>query len=341
MLHKSLLTLLVSVVSLTCLQAQTMSEQVLNFLQDLPPELRETTVFTMPAEERRTFVYVPAIRKGTPLSKFSEQQKAQIRNILKTSLSEKGYWKSQEIMALEEVLFELENNQYKMSDGSLLRDPLKYHFFVFGNPAGESPWGWKFEGHHLSLNFTLSGSEIVSGTPAFMGSNPAVIRENGSIRLQVLRQETELGFALVNSLSNEQLSIARFSDVASGGIVTRMEPRARLLDPAGIAYSDLNEQQKRMFRELLNVYIDNYQLGFADKLRNKIENAGIESLSFAWAGALEPGNGHYYRIQGANLLIEYDNTQNNGNHVHTVVRDLTNDFAEEILRMHYENEHKE
>ena len=325
----------------TSAQAQTMSKQVMTFLDQLPEELRESTWFSMSSEVRETFVYVPAARKGTPLSLLNEHQKEQIRNILKSSLSETGYWKSQEIIALEDVLRELENNRYKANDGSPMRDPLKYYFFVFGDPSGKSPWGWKFEGHHLSLNFTVSGSEIVSGTPAFMGSNPGVVRENDAIRLQVLRLETELGFELINSLTKEQLAVARFSEEAPRGIVTRMDPRAQFLNPAGISFLELTSDQKRIFQELLNVYIDNYQLGFANKLRKKIEEAGIEKLSFAWAGGLEPGIGHYYRIQGGNLLIEYDNTQNNANHVHSVVRDLTNDFAEEILRQHYENEHKE
>lgn len=319
--------------------AQSMAELTIDFLENLPQDLRDATEFPLTSEERRTFVYVPAPRVGPTLHRFSSAQRQQIMDILRASLSETGYWKVHEIMALEEVLFELEGNRYKMDDGSPVRDPLRYHFYVFGDPSGTDPWGWKFEGHHVSLNFTLGQTDILSGTPLFLGSNPAVIREDDSIRMEVLRKETELGFRLVNMLSKKQLKQARFSEIAPATLVTRMEPRVHTLHPKGIPFNDLTEKQQAVFMELLNTYIDNYQLGFSSKLRKRIESAGIENLFFAWAGGMEPGIGHYYRIQGPTLLIEYDNTQNDANHVHSVVRDLTNDFAEDILRMHYENEH--
>jgi hypothetical protein len=159
-------------------------------------------------------------------------------------------------------------------------------------------------------------------------------------RKEVLKLESDLGFRLINSLDEDQLKVAIFSAKAPAEIITGNKRKAESLEQKGILYTALSDSQQKTFMELLNVYIDNYELGFAKTLRNKINDAGTANLTFAWAGSLKPGIGHYYRIQGPMLLIEYDNTQNNANHVHTVVRDLTNDFAEDILREHYEKEHK-
>jgi hypothetical protein len=155
----------------------------------------------------------------------------------------------------------------------------------------------------------------------------------------VLKQETDLGFTLVNSLSTAQMKAAVVSQEAPADIITGNNRKAELQEPKGLGYTDMTDPQKKLLMQLLNVYVKNYQLGFSKRLMDKVAKAGIENLSFAWAGSLQPGAGHYYRIQGPMLLIEYDNTQNNANHVHTVVRDLTSDFAEDILREHYQKDH--
>jgi len=216
---------------------------------------------------------------------------------------------------------------------------LRYHFYIFGEPHENTIWGWKFEGHHISLNFTAENNIIVSATPLFFGANPGVVRLEDYDNMEVLKEEAELGFTLVNDLSKKQLSTALFSEIAPPEIVSRMERTVHELTPKGISYTALNDKQKDVFMNLLNIYIDNYELGFSQNLRNKIEEAGIDNLYFAWAGSLEPGAGHYYRIQGPTLLIEYDNTQGNANHVHSVVRDLTNDFADDVLKHHYDSQH--
>lgn len=238
-------------------------------------------------------------------------------------------------MALENILREVENRP----GDDKYRDPLNYYITIFGEPAEDSIWGWRFEGHHLALNFSSADNRIASSTPTFWGSNPAVVRNGKFTGLQILKQETDLGFTLVNSLNPQQMKVAVFANQAPDDIITGNRRRADLQEQTGLPFSDMNDQQKRLFLQLLNVYVKNYQLGFSKRLMEKIEQAGMENLSFAWAGSLQPGAGHYYRIQGPMLLIEYDNTQNNANHVHTVVRDLTNDFAEDILREHYQKEH--
>jgi len=237
---------------------------------------------------------------------------------------------------LENILIVVE----KRAADDKFRDPLNYHFTLFGTPDARKPWAWRFEGHHVSLNFTLLNGEIVSSTPSFFGSNPGIVKEGESKGMEVLKLETDLGFCLVNSLSSTQRSTAVISETAPAEIISGNNRKAVPLNPSGIGFKNLNSEQQKMFLKLLDVYVKNYAFGFSSKLMDKIKKAGMDNLFFAWAGSLQPGAAHYYRIQGPMLLIEYDNTQNNANHVHTTVRDLNDDFAEDILREHYAKEHK-
>lgn len=286
-------------------------------------------------EERFNWHFVPRERNGISFNHLTDRQRQAAFALLKASLSEQGYQKANNIMALENVLREVENRP----NDDTYRDPLNYFLTIFGNPDPGTAWGWRLEGHHISINFSSVDGEIVSSTPTFWGSNPAIVRSGKSAGRQILKQETDLGFTLVNSLDMNQLRTAVIADRAPSEIITGNQRKAELQEATGLGFSGMNEQQKKLFMQLLNVYVKNYQMGFSKRLMQKIEKAGIENLSFAWAGSLQPGAGHYYRIQGPMLLIEYDNTQNNANHVHTVVRDLTNDFAEDILREHYQKDH--
>jgi len=321
--------------------AQQLAEKANNFLNSLPKELRSKTLFSIEDSERFNMNYIPITREGVTFHDFNETQKKAAINLLRASLSEEGFRKSQEIMELEKVLRIIENDDTdKMPDGRPRRDPLNYHFCIFGNPSKDQPWGWRFEGHHLSLNFTASNGVLSSSTPTFFGTNPGIVLSTEFKGKEVLRKEAELGFSLVNSMSSEQLKTVVFTDVAPNDIISLTKRKAERLEPLGIPYADLSLNQKKTFMALVERYIDNYEHGFAIGFREKINKGGLENLYFAWAGSLQPGKGHYYRIQGPSLLIEYDNTQNNANHVHTVVRDLTNDYGEDLLREHYEKDHK-
>lgn len=286
-------------------------------------------------EERMNWNFVPTSRKGLPLAELNEDQKKLVRDLLKVSLSEQGYTKATNINTLEGILRQVEGR----SEGDGYRDPGKYFTSFFGMPESKGGWGWRFEGHHLSLNFYVIEGVIVSSTPSFMGANPAVVPSGDKKGWQVLKDETELGFELVKSLSAEQQKVAVFSDRALPEIVSGNDRQARLLEPKGISYKDLNADQQKVFIRLLNVFVKNYELGFSSKLWDKIQKAGLDNLAFAWAGSTTAGSGTYYRIQGPMLQIEYDNTQTRANHVHTSVRDLTNDFAGDILKEHYQKEH--
>lgn len=305
------------------------------FLNLLDESQKTKVLYAYDDEERFNWHFVPRERNGLPFKEMNEKQHQAALALLKTCLSEQGYQKANNIIALENVLREVES---RPADDTY-RDPMNYSITIFGTPAADSLWGWRIEGHHMSINFSSADSQIISSTPTFWGSNPAVVRTGRYRGRQILKQETDLGFTLVNSLDMNQLRTAVIAEKAPADIITGNQRKAELQEPSGLAYTEMSEQQKKLLMQLLNVYVKNYQLGFSKRLMEKIEKAGIENLSFAWAGSLQPGAGHYYRIQGPMLLIEYDNTQNNANHVHTVVRDLTNDFAEDILREHYQKEH--
>jgi hypothetical protein len=309
--------------------------QASKFLTSLTDDLRAKVLYDYDNEERFNWHFVPRERNGISFHDMDPQQKEAAMDLLKASLSAQGYQKASGILALEAILRDVEGR----GTDDTYRDPLNYYFTIFGTPAADQVWGWRIEGHHLALNFSSVNGVIEASTPSFMGANPAIVPKGTERGKQVLKQETNLGFLLINSLSSKQLKVAQFSTTALPEIVTGNDRHARNPEPRGIAYTDLSDDQKKIFMQLLEVYIKNYEFGFSSRLMEKIKNAGIENLSFAWAGDTQPGFGHYYCIQGPMLLIEYDNTQSRANHVHTVVRDLTNDFAEDILREHYEKEH--
>jgi hypothetical protein len=192
------------------------------------------------------------------------------------------------------------------------------------------------EGHHLSLNFTIADAHHVAVTPSFFGSNPGEVRSGARKGLRVLAGEEDLGRLLVKSLNEEQRKKAVFETKAPSDIITGAQRRVKALEPAGVALKELDQDQARMLWSLLEEYVRRYRPELAEEDLSRIEKAGRDKISFAWAGSVEPGQGHYYRVQGPTFLLEYDNTQNNANHIHAVWRDLKNDFGDDLLRRHYE-----
>lgn len=307
------------------------------FLNTLSEPQRDQAVFPFDSAERYNWHFVPRDRKGLAVRDMDSLQQEAAFALLRFTLSEQGYRKAKGIMELDAVLKELENR----GPDDDYRDPEKYYFSIFGEPSAEKPWGWRIEGHHLSINYTSVDDQLASVTPEFMGANPAIVPSGPSKGKQVLRDETELAFRLLHSLDVVQLEKALISEDAPGDILTGNQRDAWLENPEGIFFAELNSTQQELFRDLLNVYIGNFREEFSEDMMKRLEEAGLDSLRFAWAGRQQagPGNPHYYRIHGPVLLIEYDNTQNNANHIHTVVRDLTNDFGEDALKRHYEQGH--
>lgn len=315
---------------------QNISQTATQFITSLNAEQQKKLLYTSNSEEKFNWHYFPKNdRKGIPVGELNEQQKKAAFDLIKSCFSEKGAQKVNDVMSLEVVLKSLENR----GAGDGYRDMGKYYFTIFGKPDEKATWGWRLEGHHLSFSFTSKNNKLVAGTPGFIGANPAIVPEGPQKGKAALREETEKGFALVNSLSKEQLTQTLISDRALPDIVTFVSRRALIEKPQGILYSALNKEQQVKMMELVEVYVRRYTKLFADEMLNELKAAGLEKLQFAWAGALQPGAGHYYRIQGPTIIIEYDNTQNNANHVHSVLRDLKHDFGGDELMAHYEKEH--
>lgn len=306
-----------------------MRQATLHFLQGLSPSKKAQAQFAFTDEERYRWNYVPTDRKGLPLKDLDTAEYRSAMAMLHAALSNMGYAKTRAIIELEAVLKEVENR----GADDHYRDPGKYYVSVFGNPQADSLWGWRFEGHHVAFNFTSGEKGLVSGTPGFLGANPAVVQAGPQKGKEVLKEETALGFALLHSLDEEQRKKAILSSTAPGEILTANSRKALIETPQGILYSELKSRQQVLLLQLLRLYLNRYQQPLAAAMMKEVETAGLATLRFAWAGAEQPGPGHphYYRLQGPTLIIEYDNTQNNANHVHTVVRDLKKDFGDQLL----------
>ena len=306
------------------------------FLQTLSAKQKAKIQFGFNEEERYNWNYIPRSRKGLTLNEMNDQQIKAAFGLLRTALSDTGFNKTNSIIQLENVLREVESR----SSHDTYRDPGNYSVSIFGNPATDAIWGWRLEGHHIAFNFSSRDNRLVSGTPGFLGSNPAVVLSGSEKGKYILKDEAGLGFALLHSLNKEQKNKAIVSNEAPGEILTAASRHAMINDPKGILYNELNSSQQQIFMQLLSIYIHRYTRSFAEVMMKEIEEAGLNDLRFAWAGDQQPGIGHphYYRIQGPAIIIEYDNIQNNANHIHTVIRDLKNDFGGDELLKHYKND---
>ncbi len=236
-----------------------------------------------------------------------------------------------QVMALEQILHEMENNNPQ-------RDPENYHLFVFGKPSLSGTWGWRIEGHHLSISFTIVDGKMVVSTPLFFGASPAEVRQGPQAGLRVLGTEEDLGRQLVELLTPEQEKVAVIADSAPSDIINGPGRKASPLQPAGISADKLTEAQQQILKQLILSYVTKLRAELAEQDFARIEEAGFERIHFAWAGKIQKSNPHYYRVQGPTFIMEFDKTQNNANHVHLVWRDFENDFGDDLLKKHYEQE---
>jgi hypothetical protein len=309
--------------------AEEMSEAAKKFLTALTAEQRTKATYAFTNHERFNWHFVPKPRNGVPFKEMTSPQQELARALLRTGLSQQGFTKVTNIMLIiEQVLSELENDPTR-------RDPGLYYVTIFGNPD-QSPWGWRVEGHHLALNFVVGTSDGVSVTPNFFGSNPAEVLQGPHKGLRPLAGEEDLGRQLATSLSEEQRNTGLIAADAPRDIITGNSRKAGPIEPFGIPASKLTKSQQELLLSLIREYVYRFRSEVAEKDLRKIQNAGFDKLYFAWAGPLARGKGHYYRIQGPTFLMEYDNTQDNANHIHTVWRDFENDFGQDLLRRHYD-----
>jgi hypothetical protein len=304
------------------------------FLGALNADQKKQATYALTDAERENWNFVPIARNGLPIKKMTTEQAALAFALLRTGLSHTGVARASAIMQLEYVLKEQEKDT---PPGR--RDPTLYFVTVFGEPSADKSWGWRFEGHHMSFNFTVVDGKHVFFAPSFMGSNPAEVRSGPRKGERVLGEEEDLGLALINSLDESQRKTAIFADKALTEIVTKNAKRVDPLSPVGIAAAQLKPAQREKLVSLVKVYLARSRPELADEMFAKITAAGIDKITFAWAGGLDRSKQTYYRIQGPTFLIEFDNSQGNGNHIHSTVRDFKSDFGHDLLGEHLATEH--
>jgi hypothetical protein len=317
----------------------TMAGAATKFLASLSPEQRSRATFPFDSNEREHWGFVPTElfpRNGLTIGSMSEPQRTLAHDLLKAGLSQKGYLTATSIMQLEDVLGAIENaGGGDAAQGRRMeRNTVKYFISVFGTPGARSPWGWRVEGHHVSLNFTSVNGNLVAATPQFFGSNPAEVREGPSKGLRILADEEDTARALLMALDQSQRVKTVITATAPGDIVTSNKVNIDPLAPAGISASDLQPAQRDLLLRVIDAYASAMAPDIAADRMARLRQAGIEKIGFAWAGESERGRKHYYRVQGPTFLIEYDNTQDNANHIHSVWRDFNGDFGRDLLREH-------
>ena len=311
--------------------ASTMASAANEFLASLMPEQRAQAALAFQSDEREKWHFIPTemfSRNGLTIRAMTDAQRAHAHDLLSAGLSQRGYLTATTIMDLETVLRALEQG------GRFDRSPELYFFSIFGTPSPEGAWGWRVEGHHLSLHFTIVDGEAVASSPSFFGANPAQVRTGPKAGLRALREREDAARALVMALNPSQHAAAVIIDVAPDDILTEAELAVDPLSPVGVKAAALNPNQRELLMSVIDAYTSVMAADIAAARFASIHDAGLEEIGFAWAGPMEPGEQHYYRVQGPTFLIEYDNTQGDGNHIHSVWRDFTGDFGRDLLREH-------
>ncbi len=308
--------------------AITVANAAKAFLAALAPANRAKASLPFNSSERLNWHFVPRDRQGVSFKQMSAEERHAAVAFLKFSLSEAGFRKVETILRLEEILFAIE--------GSSFRDPELYYFTVFGEPVERGTWGWRYEGHHVSLNWTVVNGRLLASTPQFLGANPADVLDGPRKGTRALAGEEDLARELVKSLGSAERAEALLIASAPSDILSGSSRDAALLEDKGIPYPRLTQAQQGLLLSLIQEHASAQPLAVAAPRLARVK-AELGSVRFAWMGGTEKRQGHYYRIQGPTFLIEYDNTQNNANHIHTVWREFKGDWGKDVLAEHYRN----
>jgi len=310
------------------------SAKAMAFVNSLTEAEKKQAIFPFDEMNRYEWHYLPATmvaRTGVAVKYLDPDQKQVLDTLLRAYLSEEGYKRTKDIMGNEYLLKEMQPDNPN-------RIPENYFVSVYGSPGQDSIWGWKFSGHHVALNFTIVNDQLAFA-PFFFGIYPAEVKDGQKKGQRLLNDEEDLGFLLVNSLSEEQKHSAIFQLKAFSDIVTTNAIQVGPMKPVGIFASELTHAQKTALNKLIVAYLLSMPKDIAKVRMEKINAEDMNSICFGWGGGTKPGIPHYYRIQGKSFLIEFDNTQNNANHIHSVWRDFNGDFGEDLLKEHYEHDH--
>jgi len=315
--------------------AKRMIEAAGLFLDSLAPEQRAKALLRIDSGERMNWDYRPHERAGLSLKGMDSSQQKLAYALLASGLSYHGNIKALQIMSLEKTLRELEGPSSRFD-----RDPDLYYVTIFGTPSRALPWAWRIEGHHLSINFVIADGKEIAVTPNFFGADPARVLQGPLLGLRILAAEEDLARHLLVSLDEVQRVHAMISTKAPADLITSNESRVKMDGPVGLPVSGMREDQEKLLMKLVTEYILRMPEDVADERMNQIEKEGKKHIHFAWAGFKDPGKPHYYRLHGPSFFVEYDNTQNNANHIHTVWRDIQNDLGEDLLKQHYKRSHQ-
>jgi hypothetical protein len=309
-----------------------MSEAATAYLNSLTPEQRAKTVYPFDDAERLNWRFIPVEdRKGVALREMTSAQKHLAEALLTAAMSNQGIIKAHTIMSLDQVLKEREAKQAKQQ---FERDPEKYYVTIFGEPSEKGTWGFRFEGHHVATNFTIVNGKVAS-SPNFFGANPAEVREGPRTGLRALKREEDIARDLMNALTTDQRKIAITNATAPRDITTSNSRKAAIQgEPTGIKYSQLTAAQKEIMDALVAEYATNFPSMVADYRMDQYKK-NQDKAFFAWMGSIAKGEGHYYLLRTPAFIIEYDNTQDQNNHIHSVWRDFNGDFGEDLLGGHY------
>ncbi len=303
-----------------------------NLIAALSDEQEKKARFPFDAQERENWGFVPRPRNGLPLGDLDEKQIELVRTLLRSVLSEPGLVKVDTIMALEAFLGEIEKKpEY--------RNPKAYFTSIFGEPSATGTWGWRFEGHHLALNYSLVDGKPVAVTPSFFAANPGEVMIDHAMKgTRPLAAEEDLARALATALKESGKEVV-YTDQPPGEILTAAERKIKQLEPVGVPAPEMTEAQQQGLLELIAEYANRHRKELAEKDMTRIKS-DLENLRFGWAGGLKRGDPYYYRIQGTDFLVEVANIQNDGNHIHATWRDRANDFGRDMLGDHVEHDHK-
>ena len=320
----------------------SMATAATKFLGALTAEQRQQAAFPFEGEERLRWHFVPSEtypRKGLTIKDMNDAQRKAAHDLLKTGLSQRGYLTAKSIMDLETVLGAIEAASRAAAaqpprNAPLVRDPERYYFSVFGTPSAKDTWGWRVEGHHVSLHFTVVKGTMVAASPSFFGVNPAEVRQGPEKGKRILGAEEDAARALLESLDAAQRQKAIVNATAPNDMLTMANVDIKPLEPIGITVDALKPNQRDLLMKLIDVYTGFMATDLAAERLARLKKAGVDKIGFAWAGEVEKGKKHYYRLQGPTFLVEYDNTQNDANHIHSVWRDFNGDFGRDLLREH-------
>ncbi len=311
--------------------AADMADAAKNFLAALDAGQRGKATFELKSDERENWHFIPKDRNGLTLKEMTPAQRHLAYALLGTGLSNDGFAKVTTIMSLEQILHEMENNAPH-------RDPEKYYFSVFGNPASDKTWGWRCEGHHCSVNFTIVDGKI-SGTPFFLGANPGEVKQGPRQGVRVLGGEEDAGRMLVTHLNDDQKKVAVLPVEVPKDVLSEAKKAVDPLTPSGLSAATMTAEQRVLLRDLVSVYLHRARPDVAESELAQIDKAGFDAVHFVWIGGTERGQPHYYRVQGPTFLLEYDNTQNGANHPHAVWREFKGDFGRDFLAEHLKEAH--